>query len=221
MRQLEGELPAPRRSYPPPEGRETPDREIRIMVSLGTDHHAFDRLVRWVDHWVAATRSRGCCVRYTVQHGSSAPSALAANVALLPREDMLRMLAGHELLVVQGGPGSIRDVRSLDRIPIVVPRRQELGEVVDNHQIDFARFMAERGECALAEDDQMLARLLDGYAANPGALCRPAPATHADETAEQVRRALMDTAGRPVGRFDARGAMHALARMRAHRMMHR
>ncbi len=201
--------------------RGEPSPHASVMVSLGTDHHAFERLVRWVDAWVASARSRGGTVRYTLQHGATAPSALAMNVALLPRHDMLHLFAEHDLLVVQGGPGSIRDVRSVGRVPIVVPRRRDQREVVDDHQIDFARFMAARGECALAEDGQELAALLDRYASDPAALRRPAPPTHADATAEEVRRALQATAGRPVGGFDARAALHALGRMRQHRMMHR
>lgn len=160
-------------------------------------------------------------MRYTLQHGPTAASPHAVNYGLLPREDMLRLLAEHDLLVVQGGPGSIRDVRSLDRIPIVVPRRRDLCEVIDDHQIDFARFMSRRGECVLAESGPDLAALLDQYAGEPGALRRPAPPPPSDGTAEQVRRALQDTARRPVGGFDTRAAIQALGGMCRHRMIRR
>ncbi len=194
-------------------GRNPSPGALAVVVSLGTDHHPFDRLVQWADDWVRTARESGRSVRYTVQHGASRPSDLAENVAILPRDALLALLASCDLAVVQAGPGSIRDARSLGLVPLVVPRRAALGEVVDDHQVDFAQFMAQRGECRVATDQPALVELLDRYADSPQALRRPWVEAQTEATAEAVRRALVLASRSSAGGIDRRRAWHTLSRL--------
>ncbi|MGH8974585.1 MAG: glycosyltransferase, partial [Acidimicrobiia bacterium] len=42
-----------------------------VFVTVGTDHHPFDRLVAWADAWMAVGRNEGApCL---IQSGTSAP----------------------------------------------------------------------------------------------------------------------------------------------------
>ena len=41
---------------------------LKVLVSVGTDHHVFDRLMGWVEEWVAQAPEGTSVV---VQHGSS------------------------------------------------------------------------------------------------------------------------------------------------------
>lgn len=135
----------------------------RVLVSVGTDHHPFDRLIDWIDRWSA--RNPG--VPVVVQRGSSRPPATAASVELMAYDDLIALMAGADAVVIQGGPAGIVDARSQGRLPIVVPRRPDLGEHVDGHQITFTRWMAERGQIAIAEDEEALHQLLDDVLADP------------------------------------------------------
>ena len=55
-------------------------------------------------------------------------------------------------------------------IPLAVPRRTELDEVVDNHQVEFSRVMEEHGETIVVTSAEDLARRLDAALANPESL---------------------------------------------------
>lgn len=141
-----------------------PDVTYDVVVSLGTDHHRFDRLVDWLDDWLV-TRPEVDCL---LQHGFSRSSALATSVPRLPRTELLEHYRRASAVVVQGGPGSILDARGLGLMPFAVPRQARLGEHVDNHQVVFTAYMVDQGEALRPDTGQALAGLLDA------ALTRPA-----------------------------------------------
>lgn len=140
-----------------------PDARQRVLVSVGTDHHRFDRLIDWVDQWT----TRRPEVDVLVQRGTSREPVDARSVELLAYDDLVAAMAVADAVVLQGGPAGIVDARAAGRLPIVVPRRPDLGEHVDGHQLTFTRWMAERGQVRLAESADDLHRLLDEVLANP------------------------------------------------------
>lgn len=154
------------------------------MATVGTDHHRFDRLVGWVDAWAAAHPD----VTVLVQHGTAAPPRHARGVAMLGYDDLVAAMATASVVVAQGGPATIMDSRSVGQRPVVVPRRAQHREVVDDHQVTFARWMADRNLVWLADDEFNLHRLLDESLADP-TLVRIAPESNASaDTIEAFRR---------------------------------
>jgi UDP-N-acetylglucosamine transferase subunit ALG13 len=137
-----------------------------VVVSLGTDHHPFQRLVDWVDHWAAAHPG----VRCLIQYGPASIPTHADGIAFLPSDLLRSALSEATIVVGHAGPGTIVDAHGAGRLPIVVPRLARLGEVVDDHQIAFGRWMAARGHVLLAEDEHELHRLLDEGLDNPSRL---------------------------------------------------
>ena len=137
----------------------------RVVVTVGTDHHRFDRLIDWIDQWSAANPE----IAVLVQYGTSRPPKSATGHDLLAYDDLVGAMATADAVVTQGGPAGIVDARGAGRRPIVVARRPELGEHVDSHQITFTRWMAERGQIDLADSAQQLHRLLDHAMADPHA----------------------------------------------------
>lgn len=138
-------------------------RAPQVVVSVGTDHHRFDRLIDWIDSWTAAHPE----VEVLVQRGSSRRPRTARSEELLGYDDLVAAMAGADAVVVQGGPAGIVDARGAGHRPVVVARRPELGEHVDGHQVTFTRWMAERGQIDLADDEATLHRLLDEALADP------------------------------------------------------
>jgi UDP-N-acetylglucosamine transferase subunit ALG13 len=139
-----------------------------LLVTVGTDHHPFDRLVRWVDAWLG--RAAGNPLRCLVQTGTSAPPAgQAAWTAYLEHARLEAAMAEAVAVVCHGGPGTILGARQAGAVPIVVPRQQRLGEHVDDHQVRFARRLAAEGSVHLAESEPDLHRLLDQVVAEPAA----------------------------------------------------
>lgn len=68
-------------------------------------------------------------------------------------------------VVVHGGIGSVLLAHACGKRPIVVPRRADLGENIDDHQLAFARRLADAELITLVEDPEQLpatlARLSD------------------------------------------------------------
>lgn len=137
-----------------------------VFVTVGTDHHRFDRLVSWIDEWMieggGVTRAH-----VFVQSGTSAAPRHAASAPLITRAEMQRFLREATAVVCHGGPASITECRSAGVVPIVVPRLRLLGEHVDDHQVVFTRRLAELDKIHLADSSGTLARLLDAALAEP------------------------------------------------------
>ena len=81
-----------------------PTKTYDLVVSLGTDVHTFDRLLRWVEAYLEAHPEVTCLV----QHGHTAPIKHADNLKLLPASELLDYYATARVVLVQGGPGSSR-----------------------------------------------------------------------------------------------------------------
>lgn len=169
---------------------------LSLVVSVGTDHHRFDRLIDWVESWIA---SRDFEVRLFVQHGTSRPPTIGEHAEMLSRDEMLERYSAADIVVTQVGPGSILDVASVGKLPIVVPRNPDLGEHVDGHQIRFGRFMASAGEAILAEEESVLHAALSAAAADPASLLQPPREGRVSETAKALGAVVEDVLSRPAG----------------------
>jgi len=112
-----------------------------VLCTVGTDHHQFDRLVRWCDSFAAAHPATAVFVQY----GSSAPPQVAAGEAYWDKDQLALLLSGAHVVITHGGPGSIGDARRAGTRPIVIPRDPARGEHVDDHQIRFVARLASRG----------------------------------------------------------------------------
>lgn len=152
-----------------------------ILVSVGTDHHPFDRLLKAVARWAQAIGREDLCV----QHGYSSPVPGAENYAFLPRRELIELFKSAEIVVTQVGPGTILDANSVGRKPISMPRSPGRGEHVDGHQLAFGRAMSRRGAVTLVLTEADLLAALDSAAENVDLthlLARKSPATETART---------------------------------------
>lgn len=171
-----------------------------VVVTVGTDHHPFSRLITWMDRWAQDNSA----YRVTIQHGTSTPPEYAEGVALMSRTELMDLLERADAVVCQAGPGSILDARRAGKVPIVVPRLQRLGEVVDDHQVAFAWAMAARGEAIVATTAEEVHFHLSAALADPTSVRRPPAASPAADTGRKVETALRATVSRPPGLLNLR-----------------
>ena len=157
-----------------------------IVVSVGTDHHRFDRLTGWLTAWRASHPD----VQLVVQHGTSSPVADARNSELLPHPELMEWFRAADAVVLQGGPGGVMDARANGVLPIVVPRDPEFGEHVDGHQLDFSAHLADRGLARVVTDRTALTGLLDATVAGTESW-RIDPSTEAPAGVRAVRDLLV------------------------------
>ena len=149
-----------------------------ILVTLGTLHFPFERLL---DAVAALPGDEEVIVQ------SRAPGtrpARARCVEDLPYDELVAEIRRARVVVCHAGVGSILTTLANDRRPIVVPRLEQYGEAVDDHQLAFGRRLAEAGLVTLVEDPAELAAAV----ASP-----PAPPPHsggANRLALDVRATL-------------------------------
>lgn len=166
----------------------------KIIVSLGTDHHKFNRLVDWMDDWLADQANPPQCL---IQHGASRAPNNSGGISRMPREELLELYSQALIVVVQGGPGSILDARAVGHLPIAVPRRPDLNEVVDGHQIAFTRTMAHFGEAIAVESSHSFFRELNQAMADPNSMRTEPRHANADLAADKLRTAIEGMNGAP------------------------
>lgn len=134
-------------------------RRPLVFVTVGSDYHPFDRLISWVDSWLADGGSqRATCI---MQYGTATRPRLARGEAFMAHDEVLTLMRAATVVVAQGGPMTLIEARRQGRMPLAVPRTRALGEVVDDHQHDFCRHMAEQGRACLATDEPSLRAALD------------------------------------------------------------
>lgn len=113
-----------------------------IFVAVGTTKFQFDRLLHSVD--------RACCLlksneRLYVQQASSKYSFGYKHVTCyseVPFNRIVALFQKARLLILHGGAGMvILALRYAHAVPLVIPRSQEFGEHIDNHQVYFSQIL--------------------------------------------------------------------------------
>lgn len=144
---------------------------MRVFVSVGTDHHPFDRLVGWAARWAADHPGD----EVVVQHGTAAPPEPSPSPGwraepLLDAAGMAAELSAADVVVISAGPGGVMDARAAGRLPVAVARHHDLGEHVDDHQRSFVRHLERRGLARCVEDEAGFRAVLAQASADPSAL---------------------------------------------------
>ena len=156
-----------------------------IIVTVGTWGSGFDRLIL-----AAADLDRQGLFESEeiLVQARSVPDGIPTRwriAAFLPVDEFTRRVAEATLVISHGGSTLIAVARS-GKLPVAMPRRPELGEIVNGHQIRFVAALAERGLVAPAyEAEDLPGAIMRARSSSPGEL----PAGGGIATvAEAVRR---------------------------------
>lgn len=111
-----------------------------IFVTVGTHEQQFNRLVEYMDKW-AAKHDEEVIIQtgfstYVPQH--------AEWQKLFGYKEMSANIDKARIVITHGGPSSFIAPLQVGKIPIVVPRRKEFDEHVNDHQVNFCREVKER-----------------------------------------------------------------------------
>jgi UDP-N-acetylglucosamine transferase subunit ALG13 len=122
-----------------------------IVVTVGTHEQPFDRLVG------AAAALGRADEPLVVQYGSSQiPHGPGEWVDYLSFDELARRARDARAFVCHAGVGSIVLARRCGHRPIVMPRRPELGEHVDGHQLELSRRLEQSGIVTVVHDEAQL-----------------------------------------------------------------
>ncbi len=133
-----------------------------IFVTVGTHEQQFNRLIQWIDQLKLKNIIKEEVV---IQTGFSTyqPSSCQWK-KLYPYDEMLRLVSEARIVITHGGPSSFIMPLQVGKIPIVVPRKKEYGEHVNDHQLEFCSAVAKRQKNILVvEKFEELERILQSY----------------------------------------------------------
>ena len=83
---------------------------------------------------------------------------------LIPYQQMVKNVADARIVITHGGPASFIMPLQIGKTPIVVPRQKQFDEHVNDHQVEFARNVAERmGTIIPVEDIEELGKIITDY----------------------------------------------------------
>ena len=136
---------------------------LRVVVAVGTHEQPFARLLDIAEHCAAAVEGVECVVQ-------SGPVRRELDWAVetqpfFAHADLLARIADADLVLAHASPGTVFDALAGGSQPLVVPRRREYGEHVNDHQIRFARRLADLGLAWTADDaDEAAAAMVQAVA---------------------------------------------------------
>lgn len=113
-----------------------------IFVTVGTHEQPFNRLIEAVDQLKGSGAIHEDVIMQT--GFSTYEPKYCEWHKLLPYAQMKEKVAEARIVITHGGPASFIMPLQIGKIPIVVPRQLQFNEHVNNHQVDFAKAVADR-----------------------------------------------------------------------------
>lgn len=133
-----------------------------VFVTVGTHEQPFDRLVECMDRLVESGAIREE-VRIQTGYSNFEPKHCFWQ-RFFPYTEMEKNVDEARIVITHGGPASFIMPLRVGKTPIVVPRRCDFNEHVNNHQVDFARAVAERMKTIIVvEDIEALGSTIERY----------------------------------------------------------
>lgn len=133
-----------------------------IFVTVGTHEQPFNRLIKKIDEL-----KRDGIIQEDVimQTGFSTYEPKYCEWSkLIPYQQMIKNVEDARIVITHGGPASFIMPLQIGKVPIVVPRQHKFDEHVNDHQVEFARNVAERmGTIIPVEDIEKLEEVITDY----------------------------------------------------------
>jgi UDP-N-acetylglucosamine--N-acetylmuramyl-(pentapeptide) pyrophosphoryl-undecaprenol N-acetylglucosamine transferase len=139
-----------------------------IFVTVGTHHDPFQRLLDGLTKLDPD--------ELVVQCGpGNPPAGVARAEAYLPFDEILALFREADKVITHAGVGSILCATREGHVPLVVPRRHDLGEHVDDHQSELTRALADRGGVVAVWEIDELPDLVAAAPSRQAPESRPVP----------------------------------------------
>jgi UDP-N-acetylglucosamine transferase subunit ALG13 len=130
---------------------------MKLFVTVGTQY-PFDRLVRTVDEWADGHPQAEIFAQ--VGPGRYVPRNIRS-VRFIDADECVRRAEWADLVIAHAGMGSIITALELSKPIVVMPRRAELGEHRNDHQLGTTRKLLAQGKVIVAFDEAHLREKLN------------------------------------------------------------
>jgi UDP-N-acetylglucosamine transferase subunit ALG13 len=120
------------------------------VVSLGTELWPFDRAI-------SAARRALAGLEVTWQTGTTLATDGDGSTLTqwLPAAELHAAFATADVVVTHAGVGSVLAVLQQGKVPVILARRSDAREMVDDHQVEFATMIERLGLAVVAEPEEL------------------------------------------------------------------
>ena len=133
-----------------------------IFVTVGTHEQPFNRLVKAIDKLKKVGVITDDVIMQT-GYSTYEPKYCKWD-KLIPYDQMVKNVEDARIVITHGGPASFIMPLQIGKTPIVVPRQKKFNEHVNNHQVEFAKNVAERmGTIIPVEDINKLGEIITNF----------------------------------------------------------
>jgi UDP-N-acetylglucosamine transferase subunit ALG13 len=116
-----------------------------VFVSVGNATQTFPRLLETVDRLAGEGVFGGESVLLQVGNDRTFRALNCLQEFFLPMERFWQTVHEASLIICHGGAGMLLQVFQCGKTPVVMPRRQQFGEHIDDHQLELVKALAEEG----------------------------------------------------------------------------
>lgn len=133
-----------------------------IFVTVGTHEQQFNRLIKKIDE---LKRDGIINEEVFIQTGYSTYEPQYCEwQKLIPYSEMIQRVREARIVITHGGPASFIMPLQEGKIPVVVPRQVQFDEHVNDHQVEFSKFIEERqGNIIVVTDIEDLEKTITNY----------------------------------------------------------
>lgn len=133
-----------------------------IFVTVGTHEQQFNRLVKKIDE---LKRQGIIKEEVVIQTGFSTYEPRYCRwKKMLPYKEMQKLIDEARIVITHGGPSSFITPLQKGKIPVVVPRRKQYDEHVNDHQVEFVKMVSDRQKNIIpVYDISKLGSIIENY----------------------------------------------------------
>ena len=133
-----------------------------IFVTVGTHEQQFNRLVQKIDE---LKRDGIISEEVFMQTGYCTYEPKYCEWSkIIPYSEMIQKVRDARIVITHGGPATFIMPLQEGKIPVVVPRQFQFDEHVNDHQVDFAKFIEQRqGNIIVVTDIEELEKTITSY----------------------------------------------------------
>lgn len=133
-----------------------------IFVSVGTHEQSFERLIKKMDELVLNGK---ITEEVIIQRGFTPYEPKhCQSQAIISFDEMNDYMEKADIIITHGGPATFMLALEKGKIPIVVPRKYQFKEHVNDHQVEFANKVArEMNNIIVIEDVEELEAHINDY----------------------------------------------------------
>lgn len=124
----------------------------KTFISVGNAKQHFSRLLTSIDALADILPHP-----ILVQSGHTPfKSSVCDVVDFIAMDDFTQYVSQAEILILHAGAGSLLHAMKAQKYPIVVPRKAQFNEHVNDHQVAFANMLQTEGKAMMVEDTSKL-----------------------------------------------------------------